>query len=86
MQQKKRNKLNGYKAVVTKKINSGEISEAEKQLKNTRIENIRDALNEYINYHRNKLKTMKGSGIRRKQRGGNVMFFNNPKELLKKCN
>ena len=27
---------------------------------------------------------MKGSGIRRKQRGGNVMFFNNPKELLKK--
>ena len=28
---------------------------------------------------------MKGSGIRnRKQRGGNVVFFNNPKQLLKK--
>ena len=27
---------------------------------------------------------MKGSGIRRKKRGGNVMFSNDPKELLKK--
>ena len=41
-------------------------------------------MNEYIKYHENKLNTIKGSGIRRKQRGGNVMFFNNPKELLKK--
>ena len=80
---RKRNQLNGYKADVTRKFNSGEISEAEKQLKNTRIENTRNTLNAYIKYQENKLKTMKGSGIRRKQRGGNVMLFNNPKELLK---
>ena len=71
---KKRQQLNGYKADVTKTFNSGEISESEKQLKNTRIENTRAALNDYIKYHENKLKTMKGSGIRRKQRGGNVIF------------
>ena len=40
-------------------------------------------LNEYINYHQNWAKQMKGSGMRGK-RGGNVMFFNNPKTLLKK--
>ena len=33
---KKRQQLNGYKADVTKKFNSGEISESEKQLKNTK--------------------------------------------------
>ena len=27
---------------------------------------------------------MKGSGIRKKQRGGNVVFFNNPNQLVKK--
>ena len=79
-----RNKLNGYKASVTKKFKSMEISEAEKQSGDKRIENIRDVLNEYINYHRNKFEAMKGSGIRRKKGGGNVMFCNNPKELLKK--
>ena len=31
-----------------------------------------------------KVKTMKGSGIRKTQRGGNVIFFNNPKQLIKK--
>ena len=27
---------------------------------------------------------MKGSGLRRKHRGGNVVFFNNPNQLIKK--
>ena len=67
-----------------KKFKSGEINENEKEIRNNILEIQKDTLNEYIKYHENKLNTIKGSGIRRKQRGGNVMFFNNPKELLKK--
>ena len=53
-------------------------------MKNKQIDDARVVLNQYIKYYETKLKTMKGYGIRRKQRGGNVIFFNNPKELLKK--
>ena len=56
---------------------------------NKRLDDARAVLNEYINHHKTKLEveTIKGSGIKgrgRKQRGGNVMFFNDVKQLLKK--
>ena len=54
---------------------------------NKRIDNTRVVLNEYIKHYDTKLKTMKGSGIKgrgRRQRGGNVVFFNDVKQLLKK--
>ena len=82
----KKKQLGGYKAAVRKKYNKGDISEADRQIENKRIDNARIVLNEYITHHNNEL-TKLGSGIkgrRRKQRGGNVMFFNNPKQLLKK--
>ena len=81
----KRSQLNGFKANVTKQYKSGKISEADKQMQNKRIENARVTLNEYINHYATKLQT--GTGIRsrrRKQRGGNVMFFNDVNQLLKK--
>ena len=53
-----------------------------KQQENKRIDNARSALNSYIK-HENKIETIKGSG-RKKQKGGNVIFFNKPKELIKK--
>ena len=83
----KRKQLNGFRANVTKKYKKGEISEADRQLMNKRIYNARVTLNEYIKHYDTKLKTMKGSGIKgrgRRQRGGNVMFFNDAKQLLKK--
>ena len=83
----KRKQLSGYKANVTKKYKMGEISEADRQVMNKRIYNARVTLNEYIKHYDNKLKTMKGSGIKgrgRRQRGGNVVFFNDVKQLLKK--
>ena len=81
----KRNQLNGFKANVTKQYKSGKISEADRQMQNKRIDNARVTLNEYIKHYDTKVKT--GSGIRgrgRKQRGGNVMFFNDVNQLLKK--
>ena len=83
----KRKQLSGFKANVTKQYKSGNLSEAERQIKNKRIDNARVVLNEYINHYNTKLKTMKGSGIKgrgRRQRGGNVVFFNDVKQLLKK--
>ena len=50
---------------------------------NKRVDNARVTLNEYIKHYENKIETMKGSG-RKKQKGGNVIFFNKPKELIKK--
>ena len=79
----KRGQLNGYKASVTKQYNSGLISEADRQLQNKRIDDARVTLNEYIKHYNTKLNTIKGSG-RKKQKGGNVIFFNKPKELIKK--
>ena len=79
--------MRGFKANVTKKYKSGKISEAERQMNNKRIDNARVTLNEYIKHYDTKLKTIKGSGVKgrkRKQRGGNVVFFNDPKQLLKK--
>ena len=85
----KRKQIIGYKSKVTKDHNKGAISAADKQIMNKRLDNARMILNDYINYHRQKLDSisLKGSGIkgrRRKQRGGNVMFFNDPKQLLSK--
>ena len=82
-----RRKFGGLKTKVTMDYKKKKISEADRQILNKRLDDKRAVLNKYINYHKKKLKTMKGSGIKgrgRKQRGGNVMFFNDVKQLLKK--
>ena len=77
--------LSGYKSHITKQYNSGKISDAERQMRNKTIDNARATLNEYIKHYNNKMNTYKGSGIsRRKQKSGNVIFYNKPEELLKK--
>ena len=82
-----RKKIGGYKAKITKDYYKGVLTADDRQTMNKRLDNARSVLNEYINYHKTKLETITGSGIKgrgRKQRGGNVMFFNNPKQLLNK--
>ena len=78
----KRNQLKGYKGSISKQFKSGSISEAVKQQEYKRIDNARVTLNAYIEHHENKIETMKGSGMK-KQKGGNVIFFNKPKEHKK---
>ena len=73
----KRRKFRGYKTQVTKQLNKGLISETEAQLKRKALDDTRKVLNDYINYHRGKLKSIKGSGLK------SVVFLN-PKEALKK--
>ena len=78
----KRHQLKGYKSQVSQAYNKGKISEAQKTMDYKRIDNARAVLNQYIKHYENKVKMMKGSGL--KKRGGNIVFFNDVKQLLKK--
>ena len=83
-----RYKLTGYSADITKKLNSGSITKTEAQYRRKIIQDTRKVLTDYMNYHQQKLqklKSIKGSGLKKKtKRGGQVMFFNNPTEMMKK--
>ena len=80
-----RYKLTGYSADITKKLNSGSITEAEAQYRRKIIQDTRKVLTDYIDYNSQRLKNIKGSGLKKKiKRGGQVMFFNNPTEMMKK--
>ena len=78
----KRNQLKGRKSQVSQACNKGKISEAQKTMDFKRIDNARAVLNQYIKHYENKVETIQGSGI--KKRGGNIVFFNDVKQLLKK--
>ena len=78
----RRNQLNGRKSQVSQEYNKGKIGEAEKTLKYKRIDNARAVLNQFMKHYGNKVKMMEGSGL--KKRGGNIVFFNDVKQLLKK--
>ena len=78
----RRNQLKGYKSNISKDYNKGKKGEAQKTNDYKRIDNARAVLNQYIKHYANKVKTMEGSGL--KKRGGNIVFFNDVKQLLKK--
>ena len=79
---KVRNQLKGRKSQVSQAYNKGKIGEAQKTMDYKRIDNASAVLNQYIEHYGNKVKTMEGSGL--KKRGGNIVFFNDVKQLLKK--
>ena len=78
----KRQQLKGHKSQISQAYNKGKIGEAEKTMEYKRIDNARAVLNQYIEHYKSKVEMMKGSGL--KKRGGNIVFFNDVKQLLKK--
>ena len=78
----RRNQLKGRKSQVSQAYTKGKIGEAQKTMQYKRIDNASAVLNQYIQHYANKVKTMEGSGL--KKRGGNIVFFNDVKQLLKK--
>ena len=81
----KRKKLPGFSADITKKLNYGLITEADAQYKRKIIQDTRKVLTDYIDYNNQRVKNIKGSGLKKKtKKGGHVMFFNNPTEMIKK--
>ena len=79
---KVRNQLKGRKSQASQAYNKGNLNEAEKTLVFKILDNERVVVNQYIKHYANKVKTMEGSGL--KKRGGNIVFFNDVKQLLKK--
>ena len=79
---KVRNQLKGRKSQASQAFNKGNLNEAEKTLVFKILDNERVVVNQYIKHYANKVKTMEGSGL--KTRGGNIVFFNDAKQLLKK--
>ena len=63
----RRRQLNGRKSQVSKAYNKGNISEAQKTLDHKRIDNVRAVLNQYMKHYENKVKMMKGSGLKKKR-------------------
>ena len=82
-----RNRLNGYKMDIIKKSNRGIYTESEKQFRLKIIGDTRKVLTDYINNNKQKLESIKGSGLKRRKRGkkgGQIIFFNDPTEMMKK--
>ena len=79
-----RYKLTGYSTDITNKMKKGLISEAEAQMRKKLIQDTRKVLTDYMNYNNQKLKNIKGSGLKKKRGGAQVMFFNNPTEMMQK--
>ena len=81
-------KIPGYLGNVSKKLTSGLMKEAEAQIQRKLFNDRNKVVNEYIKYNEQKLeklKNIKGSGLKKKtKKGGQLMFFNNPTEMLKK--
>ena len=72
---------------VTKKVKKGFITEADAQYRNKIISDTGKVLTDYIKNNEQKLKSIKGSGLKRRKKGkkgGRIMFFNDPIEMMKK--
>ena len=81
----KKKQLPGFLSDITKKLNSGSITEAVAQYRRKFIQDTSKVLTDYINYNDQRLKNIKGSGLKKKtKKGGQIMFFNNPTEMMKK--
>ena len=80
----RRNQLRGHSAQITKNLKKGLISEAEAQYKRKVIQDMRKVLTDYMKYNNQQLKKIKGTGLKKKRGGAQVMFFNNPTEMMQK--
>ena len=80
----RRNQLRGHSAHVTLDLKKGLISEAEAQYKRKVIQDTRKVLTDYMKYNNQQLKKIKGTGLKKKRGGAQVMFFNNPTEMMQK--
>ena len=83
----KRNQLKGHKAWAKTQFKMGQISEAERQIRDKRIDDARVVLHKYTTNYESKVKSVQGYGLpetRRGQRGRGVVFFNIPRELFNK--
>ena len=72
------------KSNATKAYKAGKITAEEKNLIHENVGNRERAIRDYRKHYESKLYSIKGSGLRRGQRGRGAYFFNDAKEMLQK--
>ena len=82
--ERRRKKVTANKSNATKAFNAGKISEQERDLIHRNVGKLEKNIKDYKEYYQSQLKSMKGSGLRRGQRGRGAYFFNDAKEMLQK--
>ena len=82
--EKKRQRMTPIKSNATINYNAGKISKTEWELIHKNVDKNLKEIKDYKKHYKSKLKTIKGSGLRRGQRGRGAYFFNDAKEMLQK--
>ena len=65
----------------TRSFIKGKITKEERDLAHNRSNELQEDIKDYMEYHKSKIKTIKGSG---RQRGRGAYFLNDAKEMLQK--
>ena len=82
--ERRRKTVTANKSNATKAFKAGKISEQERDLIHRNVGKLEKNIKDYKEYYQSQLKSMKGSGLRRGQRGRGAYFFNDAKEMLQK--
>ena len=72
------------KSNATKAYNAGKITAEQRNLIHENVGKREKEIKDYKKHYESKLKSIKGSGLRRGQRGRGAYFFNDAKEMLQK--
>ena len=72
------------KSNATRAYKAGKITAEQRNLIYENVSNREKAIRDYREHYKSKLKSIKGSGLRRGQRGRGAYFFNDAKEMLQK--
>ena len=82
----RRNSAIGSYGNVKKRLYRGYIGDAQAQYEMKIYKDTRLMLNDYIKHFQTKISNIKGSGLKKnkRKRGGQIQFFNNPTEMIKK--
>ena len=82
--EKERKRVVARKSNATMAKNAGRITAEEKKLIHDRYNILHKEIKDYKKHYESQLKSIKGSGLRRGQRGKGAYFFNDAKEMLQK--
>ena len=72
------------KSNATKAYNAGKITAEQRDLIHENVGKLEKEIRDYRKHYESQLKSIKGSGLRRGQRGRGAYFFNDAKEMLQK--
>ena len=82
--EKQRQKITPIKSNATKAFKASKISEQERDLIHENVGKREREIKAYREHYKAQLYSIKGSGIRKKQKGRGAYFFNDAKEMLQK--